>query len=281
MLRALSAIWLIWGMNWVVMKVANGYFPPVLFVTYRFASGALVMLIAAIVMKVTLPKTQFWPWLIITGVLQIAINSAIVQIGMMSLGAGMAAVLNYTMPLWVAIMAHFMLGERLTLPKFVGIFISLIGMYILMGLTALNDLTAACLTIFGAMIWALAGVLTKMKLKGCSMMQIATWQMISGAVVLSIYSATIPQGEVIWNISSVLMLLYNGVLASAAAFFIWNWLLMKIEASKASIAILGVPVVGVLGGIVCLGEPLTLHTTLGMFLILLGIYLVVVQKNQR
>ena len=278
MFRALSFIWLIWGMNWVVMKTANLYFPPVLFVTYRFASGALVLLIAAILMKVPMPQAKFLPYLIFTGVFQISLNNVLVQTGMVTLGAGTSAVLNYTMPLWVAIMAHFMLGEKLTRQKLGGIFLSLIGLYILMGLTELTDVRAAFLTLLSAMSWALASVITKMKLKGCSMMQIVTWQMISGAIVLAIYSAFVPQGDVDWNLNSALILIYNGVLASALAFFIWNWLLMKIEASKASTAVLGVPVVGVLGGIIILGEPLTFHVMLGMVMILAGICVVVNSK---
>lgn len=278
MFRALSLIWLIWGMNWVVMKTANLYFPPVLFVTYRFASGALVLLIAAILMKVPMPQAKFLPYLIFTGVFQISLNNVLVQTGMVTLGAGTSAVLNYTMPLWVAIMAHFMLGEKLTRQKLGGIFLSLIGLYILMGLTELTDVRAAFLTLLSAMSWALASVITKMKLKGCSMMQIVTWQMISGAIVLAIYSAFVPQGDVDWNLNSALILIYNGVLASALAFFIWNWLLMKIEASKASTAVLGVPVVGVLGGIIILGEPLTFHVMLGMVMILAGIFVVVNSK---
>lgn len=278
MFRALSLIWLIWGMNWVVMKTANLYFPPVLFVTYRFASGALVLLIAAILMKVPMPQAKFLPYLLFTGVFQISLNNVLVQTGMVTLGAGTSAVLNYTMPLWVAIMAHFMLGENLTRQKLGGIFLSLIGLYILMGLTELTDVRAAFLTLLSAMSWALASVITKMKLKGCSMMQIVTWQMISGAIVLVIYSAFVPQGDVDWNLNSALILIYNGVLASALAFFIWNWLLMKIEASKASTAVLGVPVVGVLGGIIILGEPLTFHVMLGMVMILAGICVVVNSK---
>ena len=278
MFRALSFIWLIWGMNWVVMKTANLYFPPVLFVTYRFASGALVLLIAAILMKVPMPQAKFLPYLIFTGVFQISLNNVLVQTGMVTLGAGTSAVLNYTMPLWGAIMAHFMLGEKLTRQKLGGIFLSLIGLYILMGLTELTDVHAAFLTLLSAMSWALANVITKMKLKGCSMMQIVTWQMVSGAIVLVIYSALVPQGDVDWNLNSALILIYNGVLASALAFFIWNWLLMKIEASKASTAVLGVPVVGVLGGIIILGEPLTFHVMLGMVMILAGIFVVVNSK---
>ena len=277
----LGAIWLIWGMNWVVMKVANSYFPPVQFVTYRFASGALVLLLIGLWLRAPLPPRRFWPWLFLTGILQISWNSALVQVGMESLGAGMTAVLNYTMPLWVAVLAHFFLGERLTWKKALGIGISLAGMYLLMGMQDMKDLGAAALVLLAAVIWALAGILTKMKLSDCNMLQLVTWQMVCGSAALLIYTAAVPQGDVLWETEAVLCLAYNGALASAAAFFLWNYLLVRIEAGKAAIAILGVPVVGVLGGIFLLQEPFTLPIAAGMGMVLSGILLVVHQKKRK
>ncbi len=281
LLYAVILIWLIWGMNWTVMKTANSFFPPMLFVTYRFASGALILLLVAVWLKVPLPEKRLVPWIMITGLLQMALNNTLAQTGMVSLGAGMASVLNYTMPLWVAIMAHFMLGERLTVRKILGIASGLFGLYLLMGMQEMENLYAAFITLLSAMVWALSGVLTKMRLSGCNMVQLVTWQMIFSAVFLILFTTFQPQGDVDWNIKAVLCLLYNGALASAAAFFLWNYVLVRIEAGMASMAVLVVPVVGVLGGIIFLGEPFTLQIAIGMSLILLGLLIVVSHKSKR
>ncbi len=272
-------IWLVWGMNWIVMKTANSYFPPVLFSTYRFASGALILLLMGFWLRLPFPERRFVPWLVITGILQMALSNAMVQIGMETLGAGLAAVLNYTMPLWVAIMAHFTLGERLTLKKILGVIFGLLGMYLLMGMQDMNDFGAAVLTLLSAVVWALAVVLTKMKLTGCNMLQLVTWQMTFGALALILYTGFVPQGEVNWTKDAILCLVYNGVLASAAAFFLWNYLLVRIEAGTASMAVLVVPVVGVLGGILLLGEPFTMQTAAGMLLIMTGLFIVAAHKK--
>ena len=134
MLRALAAIWLIWGLNWVVMKTANTYFPPILFVTWRFGSGALILLAVAYWKKIPLPDAKFLPWIILTGILQLNLNNIAAQVGMQTISAGMAAVLNYTAPLWTAILAHFALNEKLTRIKFFGLFLAMLGLYVLMGL---------------------------------------------------------------------------------------------------------------------------------------------------
>ncbi|MBR1646803.1 MAG: DMT family transporter [Selenomonadaceae bacterium] len=274
MLRALVAIWLIWGLNWVVMKTANNYFPPILFVTWRFGTGALILLAVAYWRKIPLPDKKFLPWIFLSGICLIVLNNIAAQVGMQSISAGMAAVLNYTAPLWTAILAHFTLNEKLTRRKVTGIFLALIGLYVLMGLQGVDDLTAAFVIIAGAMIMAVSNILVKLKLSKCDMIQLTTWQMVFGALTLVIYSSLVPQGEINWCVESVLFVIYNGALASALAFFLWNVVLTHLQAGTASIATLVAPAVGVIGGVIFLGEPFTAHIVLGIVLIFAGIILV-------
>ena len=279
MLRALAAIWLIWGLNWVVMKTANTYFPPILFVTWRFGTGALILFAFALWRKIPFPDKKFLPYIFLTGVLMLVLNNIAAQIGMQSISAGMAAVLNYTAPLWTAILAHFTLNERLTRLKCFGIFLAIIGLYVLMGLQGVDDLSAAFIIIFGAVCMALANIIVKLKLSKNNMVQLTTWQMIFGAIVLVAYSSLVPQGEIHWCLPAVLCVIYNGALASALAFFLWNYVLTHIEASSASIATLVAPIVGVLGGVFILGEPFTVQIVVGIILIFAGI-LIVVKKRK-
>ena len=275
MLRALAAIWLIWGLNWVVMKSANTYFPPILFVAWRFGSGALILLAVAYWRKIPLPDAKFLPWIILTGLLQLTLNNVTAQVGMQSISAGMAAVLNYTAPLWTAILAHFALNERLTRVKLFGVLLAIVGLYVLMGLQGVEDLTSAFIIISGAVCMACSNIIVKLRLTKCDMVQLTTWQMVFGAAALIIYVTLFPQGDINWCLPAVLCVLYNGVLASALAFFLWNYVLSHIEASTASIATLVAPVVGVLGGVAILGEPFTAYIVLGIVLIFAGILIVV------
>lgn len=281
MLRALAIIWLIWGLNWVVMKTANTYFPPILFVTWRFGTGALILLAFAYWRKIPFPDKKFLPWIILTGILMIVLNNIAAQIGMLSVSAGMACLLNYTAPLWTAILAHFTLNERLTRLKCFGIFLAIVGLYVLMGLQGVDDLSAAFIIILGAVCMALANIIVKLKLSKNNMVQLTTWQMVFGAIVLVAYSSLVPQGEINWCLPAVLCVIYNGALASALAFFLWNYVLTHIEASSASIATLVAPVVGVLGGVFILGEPFTVQIVLGMALIFAGILIVVKKRGAK
>lgn len=280
MAKALCLIYLIWGMNWVVMKTANTFFPPITFVAYRFLFGALVLLSVWRWLHLPLPKKKYWPWIFLTGILQMGLNNIAAQTSMLTLGAGMVSVLNYSMPVFAAVMAHFLLGERLNWRKGAGIVLAIAGMAVLMDVHAGGDVTAICIGLLSAVFWGLASIFVKLKLSDVNPISLTTWQMVCASLSLLAYTAIVPQGEVVWNAESVLCLIYNGVLASALAFFLWSWILQHIEVSKASVAVLAVPVVGVVGGILCLGEPMTLHIFFGMIMIMAGIYIVVTHKRQ-
>lgn len=279
MAKALCAIYAVWGFNWVMMKLANEYFSPMLFVTYRFASGAMVLLLASFMMRLSLPEKRFWPWIVLTGALQISLNSIIVQVCIDYLGAGLSAVLNYTMPIWVAILARFFLAERLTLKKIFGIFLSVAGLAVLLNIDVADNAGAVLLALCGALSWAAANVIYKLKLTECNMTVYNTWQMTVGAAILIAASLVTGQGGAVWTPFSVVCVLYNGVLASALAFFLWSYVLSRTEAGKAAVYILAVPAVGVLCGAIFLAEPLPPVKILGMALVLLGIVTVVHQKK--
>lgn len=280
MAKALCLIYLIWGMNWVVMKTANTFFPPITFVAYRFLFGALVLLSVWFWLHLPLPKKKYWPWIFLTGILQMGLNNIAAQTSMLTLGAGMVSVLNYSMPVFAAVMAHFLLGERLNWRKGAGIVLAIAGMAVLMDVHAGGDVTAICIGLLSAVFWGLASIFVKLKLADVNPISLTTWQMVCASLSLLAYTAIVPQGEFVWNAESVLCLIYNGVLASALAFFLWSWILQHIEVSKASVAVLAVPIVGVVGGILCLGEPMTLHIFFGMIMIMAGIYIVVTHKRQ-
>ena len=86
-----------------------------------------------------------------------------------------------------------------------------------------------------------------------------------------IYLAILSRPDTVWCTASVMVVVYNGLIASAIAFLMWTYVLQNMEAGKASIAILVVPVVGVIGGIVFLGETVTLKTAIGMLLVAAGV----------
>lgn len=258
-------------MNWVVMKSANTFFDPAVFVAWRFGTGALILLGVCIYKGLPMPEKKYWPWLAITGILNGCLNSVLIQTGMLELGAGMAAMLNYTMPVWVLILAQVIIGEKLTRRKLLCIAICVAGLAVLLNVQVQGSFVSMLLAIGAAWSWALCNVLTRWRLKACPPVQLTTAQTAVGAIGLLIYLAVLPRPDTVWTAPAVFAVIYNGLIASAIAFLLWTYILQHMEAGKASIAILAVPVVGVLGGILFLGETMTLKTAAGMLLVAVGV----------
>lgn len=274
MFRLLLILCLIWGFNFVVMKTASQYFSPEIFVTYRFSLGAAILLLFVYLRKLPLPPKKFWSWIFLTGFFQIAVGASILQYCFKFLDAGLVSVLNYTMPIWVTILAAIFLNEKLTFKKIFGISISIFGVAVLMNINLTGKFSAIILALLAAIAWAIGNVIMKAKLSNCNAVIMTTWQMVVGAVILAIFSIVHGDHLALWTPISVACILYNAVIASAFAFFLWVYILNHMQASKASISVLGVPVVGVLSGVIFLGEPLTLSILVGMCMVLAGIFIV-------
>lgn len=271
MIKYLIPIWLIWGCNWVVMKVALNYFTPPQFVEWRFALGTLVLLVYIIYKKLPMVDLKFVPWIAGSGIFMISMNNLLVQHSMLELGAGMAAVLNYSMPVWVLIPAHYILKESITPRKIISILLSLSGLSVLLGVSTDISWSALCLAILSAWSWGLGTVIVKAKLTKCPPMQLTCGQMAAGALFMILYNMGSDAPPVDWNIYSLLCILYNAVLASALCFLLWSYVLQNMEASKAGTAVLVAPAVSVLAGIVFLDESFSTSTVIGLLLVAIGV----------
>ncbi|SEG27387.1 DMT family transporter [Paenibacillus sp. UNC499MF] len=273
---------LIWGYNWVIMKLANGVFPPVLFAGYRFGVGAAALLLFCLFKKVPLPSRKDLKWFILCGILQTAYFNLAIQISLEDISAGLTSVLTYSMPLWLTLMAHFLIpGEKLTTRKTIGLIAGIIGMFFALDVRLGGSFWAMLLALSSGLAWAVSNVIIKRKLAHCDNLQFTTWQMVAGAAGLFLYSAVFEHGESHWGLMPAVYVGFAGIVASAFAFVLWFHILSRAEAGKASVSLLLVPVIGVLSGVLFLGETLREGTVTGIVFVLIGIWFVNSKKPIR
>jgi drug/metabolite transporter (DMT)-like permease len=246
-----------------------------LFAAYRFLLGAIVLFGLTWFKKIPLPGKRELKWYILCGFLQTTYFNIAIQISLNYINAGLTSVLTYSMPLFLSLLAHYFIpGEKLTVTKTGGILIGIAGLFLAMDIHFGGNIWAPILALSSAVTWALSSLIFKKKLQGCNTVQFTTWQMGAGAIGLFLYSFSFEHGESHWSLMAVVYLLYSGILASALAFVIWSHILSKMEASKASISLLIVPVVGTLSGFLFLKEDLNAITLIGIILVLSGVWLV-------
>lgn len=265
----------IWGFNFVVMTLGNDVFPPGAFAALRFLTGSITLIAVCLLKRVPLPKKSDLKWLVLCGLFQTAYFNIAIQISLNYISAGLTSVLTYSMPLFLSIMAHYWIpNERLTKRKSFGIVLGIIGLCMAMNVQMDGSFWIMLLGLSSAVSWAIANLIFKLKLKHANTVQFTTWQMTIGTVGLLLYTLLFEAGDVHWGVMPVVYIVFSGVIASALAFVMWNHVLRHTEASKASVSILLVPIIGVISGYLFLDETFKLTTLAGMALVLGGIWFV-------
>lgn len=255
-LLALAGMALVWGYNWVVMKEALAYVGPFDFSALRNLFGALFLLCILIVRRTPM-RIRAWSRVFLLGLLQTAAFSALVQLALVHGGAGKSAILTYTMPFWVIPMAWAAFGERIRGLQWLTLALAAAGLVLVLEpWHGEADLASEALAVGAGLCWALAMIVTKWIRRDCPMdaLPLTAWQMLFGALALCLVAVWVPERPIDPAPYFFGALIYNAVLSTAMAWFLWIFALQHLSAGVAGMSALGVPVVGALAGWLQLGE---------------------------
>lgn len=272
---ALVLLALIWGYNWVVMKIGVRYSPPFDFAALRAFYGSLSLFALMLCLKKPLrPKAirgTFW-----VGILQSGGFIGLATWALVSGGAGKTAILTYTMPFWTLLLAGIFLGERLTRLRHLGVGLALVGLlFILTPFSLSSGLFSKGLALLAGMSWAGGAILAK-RLQGqhsLDLLSFTAWQMLFGCLPLALVSFWLPSPPIQWSASFIGALLYNVIPASAIAWLLWLYALKHLPAGIAGLCTLMTPVIGVIAASIQLGEVPSVSELVGMGLIVVALVL--------
>lgn len=284
----LALVVVILGCNWSISKIGLNYIPPMHFAAARMLMGGLVLtLVAAYRRVLRLPKREDWPLFFGVGLLQMADFLGLIIVGLQYVTAGRSAILAYTTSLWVVPLAVMLLHEQLFRAKIFGLVLGLTGVVILFNPFGLDWTDAQVLLgngllLLAALFWALAIVLVRGYRVASSPLALGPWQFLVGSCVIVPLALLLEDSSDIqagWELG--LVLLYNGPLATAFAFWALVTLTQALPAITTSLATLAVPVLGAVVAAVLLGESITLTNMGGLALILLGVAVVSMADRVR
>lgn len=188
-----------------------------------------------------------------------------------------AVLLLYTAPVWVAILSPLLLKERPSLPAIIALILSIMGITLMVGPSNLSLRGTYTLGLLAGLLSGVAyGVemlisrhLGTHGIKGYSQ---ALYGNLTAAVVLIPFAIRVPLEQVTPNLSMLFLL---GLLPTALAMSLYFDGFKRVSATRGSITGMVEPVAGVGLATVVLHEPLTLYTTVGGALILLGVLIVI------
>lgn len=280
-LLALAALALIWGYNWVVMKIGVRDAPPFAFAAIRALGGAAVLLLVGLVQR--RPMRPSHPWAVFwIGFFQTSCFLGLATWAVVSAGAGQVAMLAYTMPLWVALIAWPVLGERIGVPQGIAIAIAFIGIACMIGPLHKNAFADA-LAVAAGLTWAIGVILAKQLQQRASvdLFALTLWQMIGGGAVLGAIALAVPGPAIVWSTPLVLSIVYASVAATALAYLLFLYVLRALPAREASMGTLANPIIGVLFGWIQLGEAPSALSLGGMALIVVGLAVLALAGQAR
>jgi drug/metabolite transporter (DMT)-like permease len=272
---ALLALSLIWGYNWVQMKIAVTYASPFVFSAMRISLGTCCLFaLLAVLRKPLWPKEV--PKTMVSGILQIAGVYGFATWALVSGGAGKTAVLVYIMPFWTLIFAWFLLGERLRGLQWVAIGFSIAGLLCILEPTQMGGTIASqVLAVIAGICWAMGAVVTKQLRQQVSLdlLSLTAWQTAFAALPLMVVALLTPSTPIQWTGPFVFALVYNVIPGTAIATLLWLYILNELPAGVAGLGILLNPVIGVLAAWIQLREVPTFVEIVGMALIALALIL--------
>lgn len=216
------------------------------------------------------------------GVVGVALFNIFQNIGIGLTSSGIASLLVASNPVFILILGASFLGEKITKSKVAGIVLGFVGIIIVtfLGknmalLLRSGSFWGNILALLSAVCWAVYSVMNKSALKRYSPLILTALAYVFGSLILFFFCFTFEDVSLIfqWSLSSWLILLYLGILASGVTFYLWNYALSIMEASRVSVFIFLIPVLAILLGKVILNETITSFTFLGTALVLSGIYL--------
>ena len=270
---ALAVISAIWGYNWVVMKEGLRFCDPFVFAAIRVFPAAIILFGILLRTKKNWRPRQV-KWTVLLGFLSTTLGFGLPLWALAGGAAGKTAVLLYTMPFWVILLAWPILGERIKGLEWLAVILAFAGLALIVAVDAVGEnLWSSILAVMAGISWAGSAIITRIMRRDpeFDVLSVTTWQMIYGVGPLIIISVLVPSPPIQWTTVFIAALLYNIILVSVVAFLLWFYILERLQAGMATMGTLVTPVLALIFSRIQLGEIPSSREGLGFILILSGI----------
>jgi drug/metabolite transporter (DMT)-like permease len=272
---------LVWGSSFLFIKIALEEVGPFTLAGTRVLIGAIALTITAVMTKAKwdLSREQYIN-LIVIGFANTALPFFLISWGEILVDSSVASILNGTVPLFVAILAYFWLrDEQLSSNKLVGMLIGFIGVVLVMardGLAGFQfNIQSQLAILLAAVSYAFSSVYIRKKTPGIPFVVQAAGSLIFANFFLWIGAflferpISIPVQSQTW-----IALVWLGLAGSYIAYLLYFFLLNSAGPSRSVMVTYIMPVVGVVLGVLILGERLDLQLILGTILVISSVVVV-------
>lgn len=279
---------LVWGCNWPVLKMGVSELAPLTFRALTLPLAALGMLAIAFLAgsEIRIPRA-FWPRLCALAFFNITLWNGFVMFGVQQLPAGRSAILAYTMPLWAIALGALVLHEPISRRKVIGLALGAAGMAVLIGEQIVVVRTApfgVLIILLAAIAWAFGTVLLRKWKPTLPQNAVSGWMLLIGWIPIALVAPLFdpqPLGTVLAQLSprGWFAVVYNILFAGALANLAWFMLARSLPVAISSLSSLPIPVVGVVSGMILLGERPGLQEWIALALVVGALAIVMLERR--
>jgi drug/metabolite transporter (DMT)-like permease len=269
----------LWSAAFAVAKVAVIDCPPLLLLTGRFLVAGVLILGIAVARRTpwTLSRPDLF-FFAIVGIANQALYLGLGYIGIQEISAGLSTLIASSNPILIAVLAVFLLGERMTWRKVVGLLLGFGGVAFIVShrLSLGGDSVRGILFTIGGLLALVGGTLI-FKLfapKDGLWLGNGVQSLAAGIASLPFALTFESVGDIVPSWRLLAAVLYLGLAVSIFAFLLWFYILKASGATAASSYHFLMPPLGMLFGWLLLGEHVSPLDLLGIVPVVLGIYLV-------
>ena len=270
-----------WGLNWPAMKVLLEDLPVLTTRAMGGGLGLVVLLAVALALREDLAVPRaLWARLVAVSLLNVTAWMGLASFSLLWLTAAEATIVCYTMPVWAALMAWAILGERPSPMRVAGLVLALSGLAVLVfgkGIAVgVEKAPGVALGLGSAVMFSLGTVVTKRWPLGLPPTSSVIWQMGLGCTPL-LFGALLFEAPDFGAVTTQgwLLMLYGGIGPLGLCYLTWFGALRRLPAAAAAAGTLLTPVVGVASAAFFLGEPLGLREVAALSLTVSGVVLAV------
>jgi drug/metabolite transporter (DMT)-like permease len=247
--------------------------------------GALALIAAIYLSGRTLkvPRAAF-KHIALAGFFNLAVFNICAAFSQLSGATSRTIMITYSMPIWSSVAAWLVLGDRLDKVRLLALALCVSGLTILLWPLFADGIPRSAFFAFGsAFSWTFATVYLKWADLGVDPLINAAWQLVVGAVFIAIGMLVFEGMPQVWPVSgeTLVSIAFIGVIGSGFAQFLWWTIVDELPTATAALGSLLVPVVGVGGSAVILGEQPTLNDIVGFAMIFAAAACVLLQPGVR
>ena len=247
------------------LALSSNLIGPSNFALLRAGSAALILVLLVLFIQKKIPKFK-----INSIISSLALVGYLVgfSFAYLTINTGVGALILFGGSMVVMFSGALLLKENISILRFIGVFLSLIGLYILTDPRfGDNSLFGIILMFLAAFSWGIYSILGHGQNNPLSNTAInfvlALLLIIPITLFIPDQTNTSPYG--------ILLAIISGSITSGLGYTLWYWILPKINITSASIAQLSVPLIAALGGYLFISESLNWQFYIASFLILGGI----------